>query len=424
MRPGALAAASVSVAVGAGALYAGPVFRAALVSDLGWSNELAAGAFALGYLAAGATPIVSGMIADRFGPHRLLVAGLLLAALGLLGAALTSVPWHWYLAAGVGLSVAYYLIHIGGTLIATAGTARGTAVGVAIGLGVGLGLAGGPVLAQLALDAHGWRNALALFGAGALAVALLMIWWTRRPAASAERAPDVESGRATVGNPNGLVRAQAGGRESATRAADGGARRRLLIGFFVGNALLAVFDEAVYQHGYTLAIARGLAAQEAAWLLGLVSLGLTLGMLLGGPLSDRVGRRQVLIGGAGIVLVTLLGLTGATSATLWIWGALYGLGLGASIAVRSAAWGDAFAGPGRGQAIGIVATGYPVGAALTIWLGAAWLDAGGSYEALYITAAAAAGLWAILGGALTGAAKSAPGPTTRPALVRAQPAGA
>src|SRR5829696_8351975 len=113
MRSPSLAAASLAIATGAGALYAGPVFRAALVTDLGWSNQLAAGAFAVGYLAAGATPIISGMVADRFGAPRLLVFGLLLAGLGLLAASLTSVPWHWYLAAGIGLSVAYYLIHIG-----------------------------------------------------------------------------------------------------------------------------------------------------------------------------------------------------------------------------------------------------------------------------------------------------------------------
>ncbi len=63
----------------------------------------------------------------------------------------------------------------------------------------------------------------------------------------------------------------------------------------------------------------------------------------------------------------------------------------ASIAVAAGA-GALYAGPGRGRAVGIVATGYPVGAALTIWLGAAWIDAGGSYAAL----------WAILGGSLTG----------------------
>jgi len=92
--------------------------------------------------------------------------------------------------------------------------------------------------------------------------------------------------------------------------------------------------------------------------------------------------------------------------------------------VRSAAWGDAFAGPGRGRAIGIVASGYPIGAALTIWLGAAWLDAGGSYEALYLTAAVAAGLWAILGGALTGPAPADRRATRRARLTCAEPAGA
>jgi MFS family permease len=320
MRPGMLAAASTAVAIGAGALYAGPVFRAALVADLGWSNELAAGAFAIGYLAAGATPVVSGVVADRFGASRLLVVGLLLSALGLFGAALTTTPWHWYLAAGVGLSVAYYLIHVGGTLIATAGTARGTAVGVAIGLGVGLGLAAGPVLAQVALDARGWRDALTGFGAGTLVVAVLIAWLTRRAASSGEKrsidrrhqgAPsDV---RHSVRDPDDTT-----GRASLNGAA--GFRRKTLAGFFLGNVLLAVFDEAVYQHGYSLAVARGLTVQDGAVLLGLISLALTLGMLLGGPLSDLVGRRRVLVGAAATVLVALLGLAGASSEALRTWG--------------------------------------------------------------------------------------------------------
>jgi MFS family permease len=414
MRTGVLAAASIAVATSAAALYSGPVFRAALVADLGWSNELAAGAFAVGYLAAGATPILSGMVADRFGASRLLVAGLLMAVLGLGAASITSVPWHWYLAAGIGLSVAYYLVHIGSTLIATQGAARGTAVGVAIGLGVGVGLAAGPVMSQGAIDLIGWRDTLSLFAAGVLAIALGLHWWLRRSQAST--APT--SATAATTTTTGLE-------HQPTDLLPGGhSRRRLLIGFFLGNLLLAVFDEAVYQHGYTLAVARGLSSQEAAWLLGIVSLALTVGMLLGGPLSDLIGRRSVLIGAALLVLVMLLGITHAAGSAIWLWGAGYGLGLGASIAVRSAAWGDAFAGPGRGRAFGIVATGYPVGAAATIWLGAAWIDLGGSYEALYLVAASAAGLWALLGGWLTRQSPAAAAAQARPAVARPQVAAA
>jgi MFS family permease len=256
----------------------------------------------------------------------------------------------------------------------------------------------------------------------------VLAWWTShgvgRTSARGERASTDAAPEDAALDDARPIQDRGGASAGGSASGAGAPRRRLLAGFFVGNALLAVFDEAVYQHGYSLGVARGLSAQEAAWLLGLVSLALTVGMLLGGPLSDVVGRQRVLVGAATLVLVATLGLMGATADALWIWGPLDGVGLGASIAVRSAAWGDAFAGPGRGRAVGIVASGYPVGAALTIWLGAAWLDAGGSFEALYLTAAIASGLWAVVGGALTSPVNAARRATGRPALARPEPAGA
>jgi len=400
-----LAVAGIAVAFGCTALYTGPVFRAALMADLGWSTSLAAGAFAIGYVAAGLTPILGGMAADRLGAPRVLVAGLLLAGTGLLGSAFTQVPWHWYVTSGVMLGVAYYLIHIAATLTATGGHARGTAVGVAIGLGCGVGVGGGPVLAQLAIDAEGWRGALGLFGAAALAgavgiaLATAYIRRTTRPPNDASTTPGPTERETSASSP----------------------RRRLIAGFFVGNAILAVFDETVYQYGLGHALTIGLDPHRAAALIGVISIGLMAGMLLGGPLSDVIGRQLVLIGAALTAAIGVLGFASAAPSTIWTWGGLFGIGLGASLAVRSAAWGDAFQGSGRGRAIGMVATGYPLGAALTVWLEALWLDDGGRFEMLAMVAATAAVSWALLGGLLTAPARRHERPAlTAPASRRAR----
>jgi MFS family permease len=398
MSRGLLAAASVAVALAGGALYTGPVFRAALVADRGWSSSLVAGAFAVGYVAAGLTPVLGGIAADRLGARRVLLIGLLLASVGLLGASLTRVPWHWYISAGLALGVAYYLVNIAATLTATRGAARGRAVGIALGLGGGVGVGVGPVLAQLAVDTVGWRVAMGLFGVMVLvgAISIALATRSRRlqaaaPSADRERAPTVLSEPET------------------DLAMPSHGRWRLIVGFFIGNALMGVFDETIYQHGLGHAVAVGLSGRDAATLIGVVSIGMTVGMLFGGPLSDTVGRQTVLVGAALVTALALLGFADASAVMIWGWGTAYGIGLGASIAVRSAAWGDAFQGPGRGRAFGMVASGYPVGAALTIWLGAVWLDGGGSFEVLALVAALAAVLWAIVGGTLTAPAGVAPG---------------
>ena len=375
-----LVLATISVGFGVGTLYGGPVYRAAAAAELGWSLGAVAGAFAIGYLAALPLPISVGRAADRLGPSPLLVAGSATTALALFAAAATRELWHWYAAAGAALTVGYYVTFVGAGLLASVSQRRGTSLGLVLGIGYGSGLTIGPLLAQVLVDGLGWRAALVCEGSLVTLVALAAARWSRRPiAGSTDRAP---------------APAPASGAGRARRAA-------LLVGFFVGNMLIAVYDESVYQHGYAYGSALGLSGTAAAGVISAASAAMTLGLIAGGIVSDRVGRRPVLVVAALGAAGSLLGFRGSSSGALPIWGALFGLPLGASIATRSAAWADAFAGPRLGRDVGIVSAGYPAGAAITTYGGAAWLDAGGSFQALYLTAAAAAVLWAVLGAALT-----------------------
>ena len=138
----------------------------------------------------------------------------------------------------------------------------------------------------------------------------------------------------------------------------------------------------------------GLSGAGAAGLLTVASVGFTIGMVGGGVVSDRLGRGRVLVTAALTVAASLAGLAGATPATVWPWAVLFGTALGATITARSTLWADLFAGPRLGCSVGILAAGYPLGAATVTIGGAAWIDTGGGFTWLFASGVAAALGWA------------------------------
>jgi MFS family permease len=404
-----LVLAGLSVAVTVGVLYAGPVYRAAAAAELGWSLTTLVGSFAFGYLVAMPTPVLAGRAVDRRGPRVVMLVGVLLGAAGLLGAAFVREPWQWYLTTGVLLAVAYYTVHPAATALAAGAGRRGTRLGLVVGVGCGAGLMGGPAVAQVLVDAVGWRTGFVALSVLLAAVALA--WLPVRPDAAPHR-PPAEAAPAAPAAPN---------RPAGAPAAPAPWLLPLL---FAGNALIAVFDEVVYQLAYPYALSLGLTGAGAAALMAAMSGGFTLGMVGGGILSDRVGRPRVLLLAAGAIVAALSGLALATPAGLWPWTILFGTGLGATITGRSALWADLFAGPSLGRNLGILTAGYPIGAAATTLGGAAWLDGGGSFAALFATGGAAALLWAgIVVAATRPAGGSPPGTEDRSGDARPDHAG-
>jgi hypothetical protein len=167
---------------------------------------------------------------------------------------------------------------------------------------------------------------------------------------------------------------------------------------FAGAAAIGVFDEGVLQAFIPGAVDAGIRAEAAAAALGIQSLAYVAGQVIGGWLSDRFGRRVVGLAAAVMVgggVVAAIGLVAAQPALAVAGIAVHGLGTGATIAVRSAAFSDVFGGPSFGTIFGLLAVAYPVGGVIAVYIGAALYDATGSYAALVPVVLAAVALWGV-----------------------------
>jgi MFS family permease len=166
---------------------------------------------------------------------------------------------------------------------------------------------------------------------------------------------------------------------------------------FAGAAAIGVFDEGVLQAFIPNAVQAGFGSGWAASVLGLQSLAYVAGQVIGGWLSDRVGRRIVGVAAAVMVgggVVAAIGLVAAAPELAVAGLALHGVGTGATIAVRSAAFGDVFGGPNFGTIFGLLGVAYPIGGTLAVYLGAFAFDRTGTYAALVPVVLVALVLWA------------------------------
>jgi MFS family permease len=171
--------------------------------------------------------------------------------------------------------------------------------------------------------------------------------------------------------------------------------RRFLI-LLVGAVGLGCIDEGIFQMSSRHAVAQGIDPGFAATLLALQSYAYVAGQVVGGGLSDRFGRRYVGLLCAGMVVIGATGIFVATGSLLALaiaGNAVYGFGIGASIAIRSAAFSDVFGGHNFGAIFGIIAVAYPFGGIIVMNAGGILYDRIGNYWPVYFIVLISALAW-------------------------------
>jgi MFS family permease len=334
----------------------------------GWSRETFALAMAIQNLAWGAFGIFAGMLADRFGAFRVLVAGAALYALGLLGMALATSTLVFALTSGVLIGAAQagttYAIIYGVIGRQIAAERRSWAMGVAAAAGSFGQFLMVPVEGWL-ITTLGWQAALL-----ALAAAVLLI----APLAWGLREPDFAAGASPA--PREQTIAQ------ALREAFGYRSFQLLMaGYFVCGFQVVFIG--VHMPSYLKD--QGLSPQVASTALALIGLFNVLGTYAAGTLGQRMAKRKILsaIYALRSVAIVLFLTAPLTPWSVYLFAAAMGVLWLSTVPPTNAIVAQVFGVAHLSMLGGFVFFSHQVGSFMGVWLGGLLYDRTGSYDIVW-----------------------------------------
>jgi MFS family permease len=344
------------------ALYGLPLYYDHMVREFGWSRTQVTSGNALSKLVVGPLfGFFAGWIVDRFGPRRLMLAGIALAAGALVGlGGMTT----------LGMFYAFYLLNAlgyvcGGPLPNQVllsrwfKEGRGKAMGFAY-LGIGIGGAVVPWLSYWMTQAWGWRGSLRALGILVVALAGPMAFLSKEPPA-----PEVSPAGGAALTPLGSVLKTP-------------AFYLLALGSMCSIAAVGGTNQHLKLF---MSLDQGYAQADAAQVVSLV-LGFSIGgRLLMGWLADRWARKHVmlliyLLVSAAIPMLFLAG----SRPSLYAFAVLFGIGLGGEYLIIPLMAADLFGVAVLGRVMGIVVTADGVAEAVSPMLIGYLRDATGSYR--------------------------------------------
>jgi MFS family permease len=236
-------------------------------------SEVQAGSlFSAALIIAALSSGIAGRLADKFGRKRILVTGLTLLALGFGAAGLTRNAFLFFCFLGVtGLGYGFTppsLYALMSDLLPDSRGLGSSLVSVAYGIGGALGA----VLASKLMVLFDWRAAFLAVGGIAACDMLLQLYWIRSGSQSRSGAAS-RHWRDAVSRPL-LV---------------------LALAEFIGGS---VFWSSAAWTPTLLRTAKSLTLQETGWVMGVLSLANMIGSFSLGSLSDKFGRKRVIIASA------------------------------------------------------------------------------------------------------------------------------
>lgn len=358
------------------ALWGLPFYYDFMVRQFGWSRAQVTSGNAISKLVVGpAFGFIAGWMVDRFGPRRLMMAGILMSGTALIGLGRASTLAMFYF---------FYLFNAlgyvcGGPLPNQVllsrhfEKSRGKAMGIAY-LGIGVGGAVVPWISHILIEHFGWQAALQVMGAIIIVVALPM-------ALLVKESPGSQKGRLA----------------DSQRPVKGVFKCASFYLLALGSmASIAAVSGTQQNLKLFLSLDQHYAQADAARILSLVLASSIVGRLLMGWLADRISKKHVML-----LIYALVGLAipllfvAHIKAGLYLFAVIFGIGLGGDYMIIPLMAAELFGVEILGRLMGVILTADGVAEAVAPWLVGRIRDTTGSYAIAFLL---------LIGMALLGAA--------------------
>ena len=342
-----------------------------ITMDRGWTRESVAFALAVQNLMWGIVGPFAGMIADRFGAWRVLMAGSVLYAGGLVLMAYAQTVAGFTGSAGMLLGMAQagttYAIVFGVVGRNVAPERRSWAMGVTAAAG-SFGQFLMLPMSNTLIGHFGWQTALILLGCGALAIVPLAFGLKEAPA------------------PVGAVASQQRAGDAMREAFGHPSFRLLTAGYFVCGFQLAFIG--IHLPSYLKD--KSLAPEVAAYALALIGLFNVFGSYLSGSLGERLPKRYILstIYALRAIAIAVFVLMPVTAASVYVFAAAMGLLWLSTVPPTNALVAQMFGVRYLSMLGGFVFLSHQVGSFLGAWLGGRLYESTGSYDVVWWLAVA------------------------------------
>ena len=343
-----------------------------LTQARGWTRETFALAIGVQNLAWGFSGIFAGMVADKFGAFRVILAGAVLYALGLVGMAYASTPLLLSLSAGVLLGMAQagttYAVVYGVIGRNVSADKRSWAMGVAAAAGSFGQFLMVPTEGFL-ISHFGWQEALVILGVAALTI-IPLAWGLREPGFG---------GSASAPRDQSIMQAL---REAFKYPSF----QLLMAGYFVCGFQVVFIG--VHMPSYLKD--KGLSPQVASYALALIGLFNVFGTYAAGALGQRLQKKNILafIYAARALVIAVFIFAPLSPMSVYIFAAVMGLFWLSTVPATNAAIAQIFGVAHLSMLSGFVFLSHQIGSFMGVWLGGFLYDRTGSYDAVWYIAIA------------------------------------
>ncbi|MFN3296991.1 MFS transporter [Caldimonas sp.] len=342
-----------------------------ITMERGWTRETFAFAIAIQNLMWGATGPFAGMLADRFGAFRVLLAGAVLYALGLVLMGLATSGLAFTGSAGLLLGMAQagttYAVIYGVIGRNVAPDKRSWAMGVAAAAGSFGQFLMVPVENWL-IGSFGWQNALFILGCLALAI---------MPLALGLKEPKATGPAMGLQQSIGQALREAFGYRSF---------QLLMAGYFVCGFQVVFIG--VHMPSYLKD--QGLSPEVATYALALIGLFNVFGTYAAGSLGQRLAKRHILAAIYFLRSVAIVAFLWAplTPTSVYVFSAVMGLLWLSTVPPTNAVVAQIFGVQYLSMLGGFVFFSHQIGSFLGVWLGGLLYDSTGSYDVVWWIAVA------------------------------------